>query len=176
VGRALVVIAFIAPLLLLALPGDGETPEEPAHLVVSKRGMRIDAYPCSQCHENWEAWNGADKLKGSPHWRLELDHMKRVERCDICHDYPQMENFRLITGEKVGFDDSHLVCGQCHAGPFKDWKLGLHGKTVGSWQRDKTKHRLTCADCHDAHAPRRPAQPSEAQPPFPRFGIRKGAH
>jgi hypothetical protein len=60
----------------------------------------------------------------------------------------------------VEFEDSHLLCGQCHGKQLKDSKAGEHGKRTGSWSGDK--HYLLCTSCHNAHSPKfEPLEPRD---------------
>ena len=66
--------------------------------------------------------------------------------------------------KKVSFDESYLLCGQCHGEKYRDWRAGVHGRRSGSWNGHKTY--LLCAHCHNPHQPH--FQPIEPKPaPIP---------
>jgi hypothetical protein len=58
---------------------------------------------------------------------------------------------RLASGATVPFTESYRLCGQCHGDKFRDWRAGIHGKRVGSW--DGAKTYLLCVSCHNPHSP-----------------------
>jgi hypothetical protein len=118
---------------------------------LTKRSLALEMFPCSRCHENVDM--PFPSGNPGPHRSMRSEHMEDLWRCDVCHALEYMDELRLVTGERITFDESHRMCGQCHGDNFKDWKRGIHGKTVGSW-RDGERHRFTCTDCHDAHAPK----------------------
>ncbi|MBT7766848.1 MAG: hypothetical protein HN730_06800, partial [Bdellovibrionales bacterium] len=86
------------------------------------------------------------------HEELALKHMKRINQCTVCHSDSNSDQLKLLNGTTISFDQSHLVCIQCHGEKGSDWRRGIHGKQVGSWKDDKI--RLLCSDCHNAHDPK----------------------
>jgi hypothetical protein len=47
-----------------------------------------------------------------------------------------------------------VLCAQCHGTTYRDWQRGMHGKTMGSWDKSSGKQRrLLCTECHNPHAP-----------------------
>ena len=52
----------------------------------------------------------------------------------------------------MSFDQSYLLCGQCHGEKLRDWRAGVHGRRTGQWNGHKTY--LLCAHCHNPHQPR----------------------
>jgi hypothetical protein len=85
------------------------------------------------------------------HTTIHLEHADVMGFCDRCHDLVNPDQFRLIDGTEVAFDDSARVCGQCHGEKHRDWEEGIHGIQTGSWRG--TAERRTCTACHDPHAP-----------------------
>lgn len=88
--------------------------------------------------------------------------------CLDCHDHDDRDQLRLLNGEQVGFNESHLLCGQCHGPVLRDWDDGLHGRTNGYWNpaldAEGTSSRLLCVDCHMPHAPAFPGMQPLAAP------------
>ncbi len=88
--------------------------------------------------------------------------------CLDCHNADDRDYLRKLNGEKLSFDDSEYLCGQCHGPIFIDWEHGVHGRTNGYWnreldQKDVTR-RLLCIQCHIPHAPRFRGVVPEAKP------------
>jgi formate-dependent nitrite reductase cytochrome c552 subunit len=72
-----------------------------------------------------------------------------------------MDRLRLAGGEEIKFEESHMVCGQCHGNVYNDWKKGIHGKRTGSW--NGKKEYFLCVHCHDPHSP--PFRALKPEPP-----------
>ncbi len=87
--------------------------------------------------------------------------------CLNCHDEPDRDKLIKLNGEKLTFNQSHLLCGECHGPELHDWEQGIHGKTTGYWNldldREETSIRKLCVECHNPHAPAFPAM--QALPP-----------
>ncbi len=77
--------------------------------------------------------------------------------CLNCHDADDRDKLVKLNGELLSFNQSHLLCGECHGPILRDWDLGIHGKTVGYWdpaQGEETGTvRLLCVECHLPHRP-----------------------
>ncbi len=88
--------------------------------------------------------------------------------CLDCHDADDRDKLVKLNGELLSFNQSHLLCGECHGPMLRDWDLGIHGKTVGYWDVDQGDEestvRLLCVECHMPH---RPAFPSYEPMPAP---------
>ena len=72
-----------------------------------------------------------------------------------------------LNGEMLDFNQSHLLCGQCHGPELSDWEQGIHGRTNGYWDRSRDTEGLStrqlCVECHVPHAPAfRPQTPLPA--------------
>lgn len=113
-------------------------------------------FPCTKCH-GFRAENRTRRQLVEHHADIELKHAEDQRWCYDCHDGDRL---RLLNGRLIPFEQSHLLCGQCHGTIFRDWKAGSHGKRTGMWSGDKL-YRV-CANCHDAHRPGfRAIQPKE---------------
>jgi uncharacterized CHY-type Zn-finger protein len=77
--------------------------------------------------------------------------------CLDCHDTEDRDHLRRMNGELLTFNESHLLCGQCHGPILTDWEQGVHGRTNGYWNlamdEDGESRRLVCVECHVPHAP-----------------------
>ena len=102
--------------------------------------------------------------------------------CLDCHNADDRDKLVKLNGELLSFNDSHLLCGECHGPILRDWDLGIHGKTVGYWNPEQGDEdatvRLLCVECHLPHRPAfSPYQPMPA--PVLRVdgpGSHKGKH
>jgi hypothetical protein len=112
------------------------------------------------------------KLEAAPH-PAALQHGKGRLWCLNCHLIDDRDFLHTVRDQKVDFDESYLVCGQCHFNRQKDWYLGGHGKRVANWQGDRTIY--SCTHCHDPHDPvTKPREPSKAPPV--RAGLQRMGH
>jgi uncharacterized CHY-type Zn-finger protein len=77
--------------------------------------------------------------------------------CLDCHDTVDRDKLVKINGDTLTFNQSHLLCGECHGPILRDWEWGIHGKTVGYWDPklggEQQTIRLLCVECHDSHRP-----------------------
>lgn len=112
-------------------------------------------YGCNECHGLFVS---APERQGrlAQHTHIELNHGLNA-RCFNCHDRFDRDRLTLRDGSLIGFDQIPTLCSQCHGTTFRDWERGMHGKDLGTWDRDMGSwRRLTCAECHDPHAPAYP--------------------
>jgi len=130
-------------------PGAWRTPLKHANEAKINGAVR----PCSECH----------RLFGTPpeenrtliqHKDIVLAHgMNR--RCLNCHYGADRDKLVLHDGTLVDFNETPRLCSNCHGTVYRDWQLGMHGKTTGSWDTSNgNQQRLACNECHDPHAPR----------------------
>ncbi len=143
-------------------------------------------YPCQACHrrdtrgvssqlEKESGFLGKYIRKPDPqprilikmHRNINLNHAEWMW-CLNCHDTDERNYLRLITGEKISFEKSYRLCGQCHGSIFRDWKIGIHGRRVGNWKGKKLY--LLCSHCHDPHSPQFRKLPAEDPPRSPNYG------
>lgn len=154
---------------LLALAAD---PAPPASPPGAGPGERIEVppppftegiFPCSSCHAEREP-NRTRRQLVDMHDDIVLRHDEQHRWCLDCHDADDRDSLHLASGEKIPFDQSYLLCGQCHGEKLRDWRAGVHGRRTGSWNGHKTY--LLCAHCHSPHQPH--FQPLEPKPaPLP---------
>jgi hypothetical protein len=134
-------------------------PDAPAFSVVARK-PQLALYPCSQCHKVLPLNTQPRKLVAAPH-AAALPHGNGRFWCLDCHQGNDRDVLHTIGGAKVDFDQSYLLCGQCHSARQRDWFFGAHGKRVAGWQGDRQLY--SCTHCHDPHnpviAPRQASKP-----------------
>lgn len=123
-------------------------------------------HPCSTCHA-WTTVNPAPRKLAAPHERINLQHGlsgKTQFWCLTCHRLEGPGGLRTITDIALSFDESYLLCSQCHGPQGRDWQSGAHGKRVANW--DGPRQLLTCTTCHNPHHPAIPARSPAPPPPL----------
>jgi len=108
-------------------------------------------FPCSGCHSQMPP-NRTRRVLKDFHEDIVLKHDQEHRWCLDCHDADNRDVLHLASGEKVGFDESYRLCGQCHGEKYRDWRAGVHGRRTGDWNGHKKY--LLCANCHNPHQPR----------------------
>lgn len=146
---------LLTPTKPVAFSGYPEAPE----FTVVPQTPGLTLYPCSACHAALPP-NPEPRALGAPHV-ASLPHGKGRFWCLDCHETRDRDLLRTLRGQQVSFDESYLVCGQCHFRQQKDWYFGAHGKRVANWQGDR--EIFGCAHCHDPHDPA--VKPRAAGPP-----------
>jgi uncharacterized CHY-type Zn-finger protein len=126
-------------------------------------------FPCMNCHDGMDRNKKKRALK-EMHRDIKIaNHGDRW--CYDCHDEKNLDKLKLANGEEIKFEESYKLCGQCHGNVLNDWKLGIHGKRMGSWNGEK--QYLLCVHCHDSHHPKfAPVKPDAA--PISPDGKEKG--
>lgn len=125
-------------------------------------------FPCSSCHAYIPA--NLQRRDLTNHTDIVLNHAEGQRWCLDCHNPDDRDTLRLVSGDVISFDESYLLCGQCHGDKYRDWRLGLHGKRTGYWNGEK--QYLLCAHCHNPHDPSfKPINP--LPPPVRPDAIRK---
>ncbi len=110
-------------------------------------------FPCSGCHKDRKPDTTRRVLKDM-HDDIQLRHDEQHRWCLDCHDANDRDVLHLASGERIPFERSYLLCGQCHGEKLRDWRAGVHGKRTGEWRSDGQKRYLLCAHCHNPHQPR----------------------
>jgi hypothetical protein len=106
-------------------------------------------FPCSSCHEGMDVDRTRRPL--GMHEEIVLKHDEERRWCLDCHNANDRDALHLASGERVPFEESYRLCGQCHGEKYRDWRAGVHGRRTGEWDGDKKY--LLCAHCHDPHRP-----------------------
>jgi uncharacterized CHY-type Zn-finger protein len=109
-------------------------------------------YPCSSCHTDLPKNPERRELAFHDEQQSIFSHDSEHRWCLDCHDLNNRDVLHLTSGAPVKFTESYLLCGQCHGDKLRDWRLGIHGKRVGSWDGEKTY--FLCVNCHNPHSPR----------------------
>jgi hypothetical protein len=123
-------------------------------------------FPCSDCHDPELPVRTEPRDLEWAHQEIVLRHDEEHRWCLDCHAVANRDVLHLAGGAEVAFEESHLLCGQCHGDKHRDWRAGVHGRRTGSWSGEK--QYLLCVHCHDAHDPAfKPIRP-EPPPPRPR--------
>ncbi|MGB7972395.1 MAG: hypothetical protein WCF31_10545 [Candidatus Deferrimicrobiaceae bacterium] len=162
VAAAVLLLVLAAPALAAHGEGTKESPKEESstpQFPVPPPPFSEGIYPCSDCHAEMTPNPKRRKLE-EEHTNIVLNH-GQGRWCLDCHDLKNRDKLHLISGEKVGFDESYRLCGQCHGDKYRDWKVGVHGKRTGYW--NGKKEYLLCAHCHNPHNPR--FKPLAPKPP-----------
>ena len=82
----------------------------------------------------------------------------RNDHCFLCHDPKNLEVLRAHEGQAFKLTESSRLCGSCHGPTYRDWESGIHGRTVGYWDRKRgATVRSDCTSCHDPHTPAFPS-------------------
>jgi hypothetical protein len=136
--------------------------EAPAFSVVPRKD-HLALFPCSQCHKVLPLNAQPRKLVNAPH-PAALDHGKGRMWCLDCHQGNDRDALHTVGGAKVDFDQSYLVCGQCHSARQRDWYFGAHGKRVVGWKGEREIY--SCTHCHDPHSPTLKPRAPSAPPPL----------
>jgi hypothetical protein len=117
-------------------------------------------FPCTSCHASLKVNRTRRKLVDM-HDDIVLKHDEEHRWCLDCHDADDRDYLHLASGERVPFDRSYELCGQCHGEKLRDWRAGVHGRRTGQWNGHK--QYLLCANCHNPHQPRfKPIAPKPA--------------
>ena len=129
----------------------------PRRKAMSEAKVRVNGFvrSCMECHRLMDS-SGRNPKRLIQHADVKLVHGPNTT-CDTCHG----KDRDVLTGpskKPVPFGESSHLCGECHSSVFRDWSLGMHGRTNGYWDPSRGQRlRLKCVECHDPHAPRGPA-------------------
>jgi hypothetical protein len=131
-------------------PGQAQRPAE-ERLEVPPPPFSDGIFPCTNCHASMLA-NRTRRALSEMHTDIVLKHDEEHRWCLDCHDADNRDVLHLASGERVTFEESYRLCGQCHGEKLRDWRAGVHGRRTGDWNGHKTY--LLCAHCHNPHQPR----------------------
>lgn len=141
-------------------PAAGPRPGE--HLEVPPPPFSEGIYPCSLCHADMKP--NRTRRVVEAHEDVVLKHDEEHRWCLDCHDADNRDFLHLAGGERVPFEESYRLCGQCHGEKYRDWRAGVHGRRTGEW--NGKRGYLLCVHCHGPHQPRfKPVAPQS--PPHP---------
>ena len=118
---------------------------------VLERKKKIGRYKCSSCHTDKPvlARNGLELTHGD----VILEHGKNDRlSCIDCHHADDRDFLEDKKGNKIDYNHSYKLCGQCHFRQKSDWLGGAHGKRVTNWAGERVI--FNCTECHNPHSPR----------------------
>lgn len=166
-------VAFIGPIFLLTgawfvfgrtpddIPRTGPVAVGPADIAWPLRTRMADpptmqvagfTKKCTECHSLFTS-DPDTPLRLNQHRNIVQGHGMN-DRCFNCHDNDDRSRLVLPGGKTIGFADTPRLCATCHGTTWRDWQVGMHGRTIGSWDTGRPEHaRLACTQCHDPHAP-----------------------
>jgi hypothetical protein len=129
------------------------------HVEVPPPPFSEGIFPCTFCHADLEVDRTRRELFA--HDDIVLEHDQEHRWCLDRHDAANRDFLHLASGERVPFEESYRLCGQCHGEKYRDWRAGVHGRRVGEW--NGAKRYLLCVHCHSPHQPRfKPLAPKPA--------------
>lgn len=133
-------------------------------------------FNCNNCHQHFEPPEISRKLIGA-HQDIIIHHEEAMT-CYTCHSRDNHEKLNDIYKTEVAFENSENICRRCHGPRYRDWKLGIHGRPTGYWDKTQGESKnITCVYCHNPHAPK--FQLMEPSPPPHRDNYisgKKGLH
>ena len=120
--------------------------------LIPERKSHIKSYNCTECHTKSLAELNEGRSGKKAHWDISIKHAnENTMNCATCHNGNDMDNLKSLTDTTIDFNNSYLVCSQCHSKQFQDWKGGAHGKRLGGWAPPRLSN--TCVNCHNPHDP-----------------------
>lgn len=123
---------------------------------------------CSSCHDGFAHGVGEAALQGE-HSDLTFDHGLNL-LCLNCHHPENSDAYLYHDQSEIPGDEPNRLCAKCHGPHFRDFKLGVHGRTNGYWNAKLGEQkRLACIQCHDPHRPMFPRIQPEPGPGLTRF-------
>lgn len=82
---------------------------------------------------------------------LQLPHGRGAIWCLDCHNSINRNTLIDHRGNEVSFNQPQKLCGKCHGEVYRDWRQGIHGKRIGSWEKGGKKRWWVCTECHNPH-------------------------
>lgn len=128
--------------------------ENDSSFFVPERISNIKSFPCTNCHSKQLSELEVDEkdFHKKAHWNIEFVHAdKATMDCLTCHNEENLDELSTLTGQKISFNESYDLCGQCHSSQKKDWLGGAHGKRLGGWAPPRVSN--SCVNCHNPHNP-----------------------
>lgn len=119
---------------------------------VLARKEAVERFRCSNCHTDKAVMvnNGFNLTHGDVVLNHGMDGNKLS--CIDCHHTKDRDALEDKKGNKIDFDHSYQLCGQCHFRQKRDWLGGAHGKRVEHWAGERVVYN--CTTCHNPHNPR----------------------
>ena len=123
--------------------------------------LRLMMANCEACHvgkklEVEYEKDGAVKMPKAHEDLLTMGHGRnnRNTNCFNCHSPTKLNELVTRDGTRLTFDQAPLLCASCHGPTYRDWEVGMHGRTNGYWDtKQGAAVRQDCNACHDPHGP-----------------------
>jgi hypothetical protein len=123
--------------------------------------LRLMMANCAACHVDKKleveyAKDGAVVMPKAHEDLLAMGHGRnnRNTNCFNCHSQSKLNELVTRDGTRLTFDQAPLLCASCHGPTYRDWELGMHGRTNGYWDtKQGPAVRQDCNACHDPHGP-----------------------
>lgn len=135
---------------------------------VLARKDTIGRFRCSNCHSSDKPESLARAGAVLTHGNIQLNHGRASSlACIDCHHPDDRDYLEDKKGNKIDFDHSYQLCGQCHFRQKSDWLGGAHGKRAGYWAGERVV--FNCTTCHNPHSPKFAKRfPATYSPPITR--------
>jgi Cytochrome c7 and related cytochrome c len=132
----------------------------------------LSDFDCYACHEKNKPpvlrYNANQQLiVPQEHSDIVMGHGShgRNNNCFNCHNEANLTTLQPRDGRELKLENSTPLCGSCHGPTYRDWEMGIHGRTSGYWARNLGPiDRKNCVNCHNPHAPKFPGRPPAPGP------------
>jgi uncharacterized CHY-type Zn-finger protein len=126
----------------------------------------LSDFDCYACHEKNKPpvlrYNANQQLiVPQEHSDIVMGHGShgRNNNCFNCHNEANLVTLQPRDGRELKLENSTPLCGSCHGPTYRDWEMGIHGRTSGYWARNLGAiDRKNCVNCHNPHAPKFPGR------------------
>jgi hypothetical protein len=126
----------------------------------------LSDFDCYACHEKNKPptlrYDASQQLIVPPeHSDIVMGHGShgRNNNCFNCHNESNLVTLQPRDGRELKLENSSPLCGSCHGPTYRDWEMGIHGRTSGYWARNLGPiDRKNCVNCHNPHAPKFPGR------------------
>jgi hypothetical protein len=129
-----------------------------------KAGGDTSGLDCYACHDRNKPTvlkrdAGGNIVLPKEHADLVMLHGRnnRNESCYNCHDSEHLDMLKTRDGKQYKLEETTPLCASCHGPTYRDWEVGIHGRTSGYWDRSRgPATREECTSCHHPHSPQFP--------------------
>lgn len=153
--------------------------------VVKPREPKLANFECKNCHDGKNVPVPKDKKPRQIGMHqdivensMQMMHGRGAIWCLDCHSAANRNKLVSFKGDEISFNQPQKLCGQCHGDTYADWRMGIHGKRIGTWTKGGKKRWWTCTECHNPHtvqANRFNALKPEPAPALP-YGMKDASH